>query len=350
VDDPDDNINKKIEYKDEELSPDDLALVNTMRDQLKIYNNLLKHTYIDIPSYTASTFTRIIKHGKYAGRKQVISLGPDNKFVTRVFNGGLAANWKRGGRFYRGWWQQIDKEDRTRIYINDKPTLEVDFKAFHPNLLSNELGVRLSDDPYDLGVLILPDVVTTKEQQRAYVKLLVLMGINADSDKKAFQAFRNDDRQDKVANSLTDIQLGTLLDAFIDKHPQFNGILNTGQALRLMNIDSQIANLVIDHFTQKDIPVLCIHDSFIIQYDKEPELRRILDQATHQVTNYTINHDIKNDRNNHYGKVSGNIKGYEEPVVVEYHTPIHIDLTSQYLDRKAKFTKWLELSEYKQGE
>ena len=27
--------------------------------------------------------------------------------------------------------------------------------------------------------------------------------------------------------------------------------------------------------------------------DKEPELRRILDQATRQVTNYTINHDIK---------------------------------------------------------
>jgi len=350
VDDPDDDINRKIEYKDEELSSEQLALVNTMRDQLSSYNKLLKHTYIDIPSYKSSTFTRIIKHGKYAGRKQVISLGPDNKFVTRVFNGGLAANWKRGGRFYRGWWQQIDKEDRTRIYINDKPTLEVDFKAFHPNLLSNELGVRLADDPYDLGVLILPDVVTTKEQQRAYVKLLVLMGINADSDKKAFQAFRNDDRQDKVANSLTDIQLGELLKGFIDKHPQFDGILNTGQALRLMNIDSQIANLVIDHFTKKDIPVLCIHDSFIIQHDKEPELRRILDQATHQVTNYTINHDIKNDRNNHYGKVSGNIKGYEEPVVVEYHTPIHIGPTSQYLDRKAKFTKWLELSEYKQGE
>ena len=34
----------------------------------------------------------------------------------------------------------------------------------------------------------------------------------------------------------------------------------------------------------------------------------------------------------------------------EYHTPIHIGPTGQYLDRKAKFTKWLELSEYKQGE
>ena len=344
VDDPDDDTNRKIEYNDKDLSPDDLALVNTIRGQLQAYNKLLKHTFIDIPSYTSSTFTRTIKNGPNAGRKQTISRGPDNKFVSRVFNGGLAGKWERGGRFYRGWWQQIDKEDRCKIYINDKPTLEVDFKAFHPNLLSNELGVKLSGDPYDLGKLVLPDVITTREEQRAYVKLLVLMGINADRDKKAYRAFRNSDRKDKLGQSLTDIQLGLLLDAFIEKHPQFKGVLNTGQALRLMNIDSQIANMVLDHFTNKNIPVLCIHDSFIIQHDKEPELRRILDQATYQVTNSIIDHDIKNVRNTYSGKVTGNIKGYEEPVVVEYHTPIRIDPTNQYLDRKAKFTKWLELS------
>ena len=311
VDDPDDDANRKIEYNDKDLPADELALVNTLRGQLTAYNRLLKQTFIDIPSYISSTLTRTIKNGPYAGRKQTISLGPDNKFVIRVFNGGLAGKWQRGGRFYRGWWQQIDKEDRCKIYINVKPTLEVDFKAFHPNLLSNELGVKLSGDPYDLGELVLPDVITTNEEQREYVKLLVLMGINADSDKKAYKAFRNSDRKDKLGQSLTDIQLGLLLDAFINKHPQFKGVLNTGQALRLMNIDSQIANMVLDHFTNKNIPVLCIHDSFIIQYDKEPELRRILDQATHQVTNYTINHDIKNVRNTHTGKVTGNIKGYE---------------------------------------
>ena len=125
--------------------------------------------------------------------------------MIRVFNGGLVGRRKRGGRYYRGWWQQIDKEDRCKIYINDKPTLEVDFKAFHPNLLSNELGVKLSGDPYDLGELILPKVIKTKEEQRDYVKLLVLMGINADSDKKAYQAFRNSDRKDKLGQSLTDI-------------------------------------------------------------------------------------------------------------------------------------------------
>ena len=105
VDDPDDDTNRKIEYNDKDLSPDDLALVNTIRGQLQAYNKLLKHTFIDILSYTSSTFTRTIKYGNYAGRKQTISLGPDNKFVTSVFNSSLAAKWQRGGRFYRGWWQ-----------------------------------------------------------------------------------------------------------------------------------------------------------------------------------------------------------------------------------------------------
>ena len=78
------------------------------------------------------------------------------------------------------------------------------------------------------------------DNQREYVKLLVLMAINADSDKKAYQAFRNNDRKDKRGQSLTDIQLAVLLKKYIEKNPQFDGVLNTGQALRLMNIDSQI--------------------------------------------------------------------------------------------------------------
>ncbi len=45
-----------------------------------------------------------------------------------------------------------------------------------------------------------------------------------------------------------------------------------------------------------------------------------------------------------HGKVTGNIKGYEEPVVVEFYTPIRVTPTSHYLDRKSKFTKWLGLS------
>jgi hypothetical protein len=108
VDDPDDDTNRKIEYNDKDLSPDDLALVNTIRGQLQAYNKLLKHTFIDIPSYTSSTITCTIKYGNYAGRKQTISLGPDNKFVTRVFNSSLAAKWGK----VLSWLVAIDRQRR----------------------------------------------------------------------------------------------------------------------------------------------------------------------------------------------------------------------------------------------
>lgn len=52
VDDPDDDTIGKIEYSDNDLPDDELALLETLRGQLTAYNKLLKHTFIDIPSYT----------------------------------------------------------------------------------------------------------------------------------------------------------------------------------------------------------------------------------------------------------------------------------------------------------
>ena len=38
--------------------------------------------------------------------------------------------------------------------------------SHYPNLLSNKPRVKLSDDPYALGKVILPELVTTMEEQR----------------------------------------------------------------------------------------------------------------------------------------------------------------------------------------
>ena len=34
--------------------------------------------------------------------------------LVRIFSNG---SFKQGGRFYRGWWQQIDKEDRSKMNV-----------------------------------------------------------------------------------------------------------------------------------------------------------------------------------------------------------------------------------------
>ena len=63
-----------------------------------------------------------------------------------------------------------------------------------------------------------------------------------------------------------------------------------------MGVDGQIANMVIDYFTKQTEPGLCIHDSFIINYKRGEELRRIVADSTYQLTGYRIQQDIKNER------------------------------------------------------
>ena len=324
-----------------DLKYHDTDFTNTIRSQLQAYNTLLKNSFIDTPSFSKPSFSRAIKKGKKAGQKTTISIGPDNKFVRRIFSGGLEGDWKLNGRFCGGWWQQIDKEYRNQIYINDEPTYEYDLKALHPTLLSNRAGIELPVDPYSLQDNLLTQ--TSPQQQRQYVKLLVLMAINVSTPSEAYAAFRNNDRHDKLAASLTNNTLSTLLKSFFDEQPHMEQFLCKGLGLELMGVDGQIANMVINYVTKQNKPVLCIHDSFLINYKKGEELRRIVADSTHQLTGYRIQQDIKNERLETTTPVKGNIEGYKEPIDFTFYTPNRIERTDQYVARRDKFYKWKEL-------
>ena len=80
-----------------------------------------------------------------------------------------------------------------------------------------------------------------------------------------------------------------------------------GLGLELMGVDGQIANMFIDFFTKRTEPVLCIRDSFLINYKKGDELRKIVADSTRQLTGYIIQQDIKNKRLETTRPVKGNI-------------------------------------------
>ena len=109
-----------------------------------------------------------------------------------------------------------------------------------------------------------------------------------------------------------------------------------------MNKDSMIANMVIDYFTQQDIPVLCIHDSFIIQHDKEEELKKVLHVASVQVAGKGIEQDSKSNKREITGMVQGNIRSYANKKPVNVTLPNKVTPTDQYKQRKIKHYKLLE--------
>ncbi|MDP7670240.1 MAG: hypothetical protein QF592_06705, partial [Alphaproteobacteria bacterium] len=118
----------KVEYKD-------TARTNSMREVLDAYNFMLLWTHVDCrhlddPSISKSDGTSV-------------HISQHRKFVRRIFND---CSWRRGGRFYGGWWQRINKEDRSKIMIDGERTIEIDFSGLHIVLLYAEENINYYEE------------------------------------------------------------------------------------------------------------------------------------------------------------------------------------------------------------
>ncbi|MEI6797609.1 MAG: hypothetical protein WCO04_00140 [Pseudomonadota bacterium] len=255
---------KIYDYKDTDET-------NRMRDELRAYNKVLVDAFIDIPSLDEPVVQRTDQFGKVF----IQPLDHHHHFVRRVFSRG---SWQMNGRFYGAWWQLIPSDLRRGIYINDTPTVEVDFKGLHVSLLSAEQGVAMEGDPYTLDGLVIPGVPAAL--QRSLVKQLVLTALNAKDRKSAFQSFRDGWPANHYGKGMLNEELSVLLDAFTGQHPHLKELVCADQGIRLMNVDSRIAERVHYHFTRQDVPVLSVHDSFFIDYTRVGELKQVMAEAS----------------------------------------------------------------------
>lgn len=268
---------KPIEYSDT-----DSPIIIPARETLTRYNQLLNEIFIDLRSAKLPYVEReqLNKDTKRWETRR-ISLRQDNKFVRRIFYRG---SWSLGGRYHGGWWQQIPSDMRHHIMINDEPTQEVDFSGFHIALSYALEGLVAPADPYRLKSVLNG---LTAEQQRSDVKQLALTAINARDRTSAFNAFRANKNADNPAArsiSYTNAVLDHLLEEFLQINRPIEQYLCTDKGVELMALDGSITTHVIEHFTDKNIPVLTIHDSYVIQMQYEMELMSVMQEAGRRET------------------------------------------------------------------
>jgi hypothetical protein len=261
------NGKKKRQY----VEYDDTDFTKDIRRELGAYNQLLQETYIDIGTLEEPFVVRTKKDGT----TQRIKIDQSKKFVRRIFSRG---DWKYNGRFYGGFWQQVGSEYRKDIYVNDSPTVEVDYKGLHAAILSAEKGIVYGGDRYELGSVVCPRL--DKQQQRKAVKLLVLAAINAKDRSSAFGAFRQAQPTGSVEKTLDNDELILLLDTFLHQHPYLEDGICSDQGIRLMNVDSHITNFIIKEFVRRQKPILSVHDSYIVDTMDVELLRECMKEAS----------------------------------------------------------------------
>ena len=68
-----------------------------------------------------------------------------------------------------------------------------------------------------------------------------------------------------------------------EANPEIASDCCNGKGIGLLNLDGQIAEYIIKKFTYSNIPVLCIHDSFIVSIKHDGLLRTTMHEAVKHV-------------------------------------------------------------------
>ncbi|PLX92328.1 MAG: hypothetical protein C0621_09765 [Desulfuromonas sp.] len=270
-------LDRKITYKDKSSIVKEFVIKvkyledyrddeHTMRwrDKLNQYNELLANTYIDIDQWCFS----------YDEDKEIV-IDLSDRTVRRSFS---HSAFTKNGMFYGGFWQKLPEEIRDRIIIDGRHVVEVDFSGIMVHIIYAMKGLKLKElnrNPYIYAKDNDPD------NKREYIKKLMNAALNIDEsdgngpyaqrsvmavlDAVKKDATRINKRFPVIYSDYSDLmkKLWKMLREIKSYHSDVAGMFGTGTGIRTLFYDSQIAYKVINVMTNRRIPVLCIHDSFI---------------------------------------------------------------------------------------
>jgi len=214
--------------------------------------------------------------------KQPIDL--TKRTLVRIFSNN---SFEEGGRFYRGWWQNVPSEYRPFITIDSKATSEHDYSQLNPNMIysvyNKELG---SEDAYSR---------VAGPEYRDVVK----QAFNA-----MFQATKTLERKpDGIELDAIGMSWRELKEEILNAHKPIKDYFFKGLGNRLQFEDSIIAENVMLQFAKMDAPALPIHDSFIMHHgfstygELEEAMRRAFHDRFHRDIGVSKDFVIKHKSN-----------------------------------------------------
>ena len=254
-------LRQKIDNKNVLVPYDEDAFTDKARNNLRTINHCFIRHWVDLRILDKDVLAlqeRLFDDTE----KQPIDL--TKRTLVRIFSNN---SFEEGGRFFRGWWQNVPSEYRPYITIDSKATSEHDYSQLNPNMIysvyNKELG---SEDAYSR---------VAGPEHRNVVK----QAFNA-----MFQATTTlDKKPDGIELDAIGMTWKELKEEILNAHKPIKDYFFKGLGNRLQFEDSIIAENLMLQFAKMDAPALPIHDSFIMHhgFSTYGELEEAMRRAFH---------------------------------------------------------------------
>ena len=254
---------KKLPYED-------TPQIIRWRDNLTIINECIKRHWADL-YLTDEDWVKLNKQLVKDKDHDYSPVQLHRATLRRVFN---AISFDEGGRFYGAWWHNIPSAYRAYITIDGKFTDEFDYSCFNPSILYALKGIKLDHDGYDIGI---------DKKHRDVVKEAFNAMVQAKSKLTT--------PPKEIDYKSTGKTWKALRQLILDKHKPIQDNFFCGTGNRLQFKDSQLAEQIMLHFAKRDVPVLPVHDSFIITRGLYSELVNVMHDEFEKMFNVPINID-----------------------------------------------------------
>jgi len=195
-----------------------------------------------------------------------------NRTYTRRF---VKANLQLGGRFYGPYWQTLPKKYRKLIKINGEEVVELDYNAMHLHLLYSKLNKSLYDYyPFNKDPYAIP------KYNRKIVKMVFTACINENCTRKNINYVGGQ----QVSKNLPDLYeeglpYREMIDSLGNNHPEVAPMFYSQIGYEISYMESRVTDYIVTVLTKHKIPVLSIHDSFVVAKSKVSFLRTIMQEA-----------------------------------------------------------------------
>ncbi|GKX64051.1 hypothetical protein SOASR032_26200 [Pragia fontium] len=291
-----------------------ISIKRELEEQLKLYLPKLKKK-IDSNCLILRVNSEVLKYKACRSTKQIIDdVWEYNAFLfknpidypaknvkyilkfNRIFNN----DFDHGGRYYEqsGLIQGLPSSERCKILINGNSVIEADFKYLHIALLYKEKILNNFDpyiiNPCNLGLKDTPEI---RQQLREFCKPSLNTLLNGRSYQECLGSIRHEFNEEKKSGGLSllpnDLNIKKLISLIKEHNYKIKEHFNSGVGLILQRKDSDIANLVINHFTKKGIVVVPIHDSFLIEEKYKNELIFIMRESYKKIKGDSVNCKIE---------------------------------------------------------